>query len=239
MEEYTMQVIAHIENDFTGKFGIPRQSSLIEDIPSRIVFEKEFRDPNAVRGLEAYSHLWLLWGFSENYGKAWSPTVKPPRLGGNKRMGVFATRSPFRPNPIGLSSVRLQAIEQTAKEGTVLIVSGADLMHQTPIFDIKPYLSFTDSHPDARCGFADEVKAHRLEVIFPDEWRRLLPTALFAPVCEILAQDPRPAYQNDANRRYGIEYGGYDIRFHVRNQALTVCEVIRLSDTQSAPHPSC
>ena len=228
MEEHKIKIIAHIQNGFSSKFGIPRQSSLVAKITSRIVFEKEFRDPNAFRGLEAYSHLWLLWEFSENLGKAWSPTVKPPRLGGNTRMGVFATRSPFRPNPIGLSSVKLERIEMSRSDGPVLIVSGADLMDGTPIYDVKPYLSFTDSHPDALCGFADEVKARTLTVHFPPKLRSLLPEELYEPICGILSGDPRPAYQHDPDRRYGVEFAGYDIRFCVNDDVLTVCEIVRL-----------
>lgn len=236
-----VRIIAHIHNDFTAKFGIPRQSGLTS-AESVIVFEPEYRDINAFRGLEEYSYIWLLWEFSKlpagnatgnstdnntNNG-TWSPMVHPPRLGGNKRMGVFATRSPVRPSPIGLSSVRLLGIEADSRYGPVLRVQGADLLDGTPIYDIKPYIAYTDSHPDAVCGFADRVSGYSLEVVFPDELIELLPVGMRQVVTELLEQDPRPQYQNDETRRYGMEYGGYDIRFHVKEGVLTVCEVVKL-----------
>lgn len=220
--------IAHVRNGFRTKFGIPRQSGLVDEVVSCIVFGEEYRDPNAFRGLSGYSHLWVLWEFSENVGKPWSPTVKPPRLGGNERVGVFATRSPFRPNPIGLSCVRLLEAAHDKKEGPLLFVAGADLMDGTPVYDIKPYLAYTDSRPDARCGFADGVKGHRLKVNFPKELQEKIGDENAAAVCAILACDPRPAYQHDAGRIYGMEYAGYDIRFFVAGWELTVCEVVRL-----------
>ena len=186
-------IIGYIHNDYMAKFGIPRQSGLVEEVESRIVLEPEYRNPDALRGIDGYSHLWLLWIFSEAIRETWSPTVLPPRLGGKTRMGVFATRSPFRPNPIGLSSVRLLGVDLHTKEGPVIRVSGADLMDGTPIVDIKPYLPYTDSHPDAIGGFADPVLDYRLEVVFPDNWLSMVPEHLKEPVMGLLAQDPRPS----------------------------------------------
>ncbi|MBQ9119224.1 MAG: tRNA (N6-threonylcarbamoyladenosine(37)-N6)-methyltransferase TrmO [Lachnospiraceae bacterium] len=225
-----LQVIAKIQNGFKEKFGIPRQSSLVAQVTSKIVFEKAYRDANALRGLDGYSHLWLIWGFSENKRTSWSPTVKPPRLGGNTRMGVFATRSPYRPNPLGLSSVKLVKIETTKEEGTVLWVQGADLMNGTPIYDIKPYLAFTDSHPEALGGFADEVREHALQVVFPEELLCKIPKEERDIVQGILAGDPRPAYQQDAERIYGFRYQQHDIRFTVQDKRLTVCEVVEYNE---------
>lgn len=218
--------IARIRNGFSEKFGIPRQSGMVDEVISRVEFEPEYRDPNALRGLSEYSHIWLLWEFSENAGKAWSPTVKPPRLGGNTRIGVFATRSPFRPNPIGLSCVRLVEVREEKGSGTVLLVAGADLMDGTPVYDVKPYLAYTDSHPDARGGFSDKVREHRLNVHFPVELQKILKGEDIPAVCGILAGDPRPAYQHDEERVYGVEYAGYNIRFRVAGSELTVCEVV-------------
>ena len=223
-----MKPIAYIHNDYTAKFGIPRQSGLVEQVESTIVFEPEYRNADALRGLEGYSHLWLLWVFSEAIRENWSPTVLPPRLGGKTRMGVFATRSPFRPNPIGLSSVKLLGVDLHTKEGPVIHVAGADLMDGTPLLDIKPYLPYTDSHPEAMGGFADPVRDYRLEVIIPEEWMAQVPQRLRDPVLGLLAQDPRPSYQNDPNRVYGVAFGGYDFRFRVKDGVLTVCEVEKL-----------
>ena len=223
-----MKPIAHIHNDYTAKFGIPRQSGLVEEVTSAIIFEPEYRNVDAFRGIDGYSHLWLLWIFSEAVRDTWSPTVLPPRLGGKTRMGVFATRSPFRPNPIGLSSVKLVGMDLHTKEGPVLYVAGADLMDGTPILDVKPYLPYTDSHPDARGGFADPVRDYHLEVVFPEEWLRLVPERLWTPVMGLLAQDPRPSYQNDPDRIYGVAFGGYDFRFRVQDGVLTICEVEKL-----------
>ena len=220
-----IKTIAHIRSDFPEKFGIPRQSGIIKELKAQIIFEKEFRDPNCILGLEEFSHLWILWEFSGNEKAGWSPTVIPPRLGGRIHKGVFATRSPFRPNPIGLSCVRLEAIEMTAKDGPVLHVLGADLRDNTPILDIKPYIRYTDCQPDAVSGFADGVKAYRLEVIFPEELLEKLPEEKRRAAVRILEEDPRPAYQNDPDRRYGTAFAGWDIRFHVRGRTLTVCEV--------------
>ena len=222
-----MKPIAYIHNDYTAKFGIPRQSGIVEEVISTIVFEPQYRNLEAFRGIEGYSHLWLLWIFSEAIRDTWSPTVLPPRLGGKTRMGVFATRSPFRPNPIGLSSVKLVGFEQT-KDGPVLHVAGADLMDGTPILDVKPYLPYTDSHPDAIGGFADPVRDYKLEVVFPEELMLQVPQKLREPVLGLLAQDPRPSYQNDPDRLYGVAFGNYDFRFHVKDGVLTVCEVEKL-----------
>ena len=223
-----MKPIAYIHNDYTAKFGIPRQSGLVEQVESTIVFEPEYRNADALRGIEGYSHLWLLWIFSEAVRDGWSPTVLPPRLGGKTRMGVFATRSPFRPNPIGLSSVKLLGIDLHTKEGPVIRVAGADLMDGTPILDVKPYLPYTDSHPEAIGGFADPVRDYSLEVVFPPEWMEQVPHRLREPVLGLLAQDPRPSYQNDPERVYGVAFGGYDFRFRVSDGILTVCEVEKL-----------
>ncbi len=218
-----LKKIATIHTPFEEKFGIPRQSGMAGHI-CRIVFEPEYRDETALRGIEEYSHLWLIWQFSEVDETAlWRPTVRPPRLGGNKRMGVFATRSPYRPNPMGLSSVKLVGLEKIAGMGTTLLVEGADLMDGTPIFDIKPYLSFTDSHPDAVCGFADRVYDHRLTVILPektpfDERDR-------QRLADVLALDPRPSYQGDPRRVYGMIYGEYQVKFKVDGDTLTVTEI--------------
>ena len=217
-----LQIIARIRTDFPTKFGIPRQSGLVEQLEATIVFEPAYRNPDALRGLEGFSHLWLLWGFSQNDRAGWSPMVRPPRLGGNKRMGVFATRSPFRPNPIGLSCVRLLAVEP----GPVLRVSGADLMDGTPIYDIKPYLPHVDSHPEALGGFADAVRGDRLSVVFPDELLRLIPADKREALLGVLRGDPRPSYQNDPDRAYGFGFAGLDVRFHVKENTLTVFEIV-------------
>lgn len=223
-----LKTIATIRSDFTTKFGIPRQSGLAAAQLSTIVFESEYRDENALRGLDGYSHIWLIWGFSEVKAERWSPMVKPPRLGGNKRMGVFATRSPYRPNPIGLSSVKLEGIEKRPNLGTVLIVSGADLMDGTPIYDIKPYLSFTDSHPDAKNGFAGERLSYALKVEIPDELMAMIPQSKRDALTESLSQDPRPAYITEPDTPFGFEYAGFDVRFKVNGDTLTVYEIIRL-----------
>ncbi len=221
-----MKIIAHIHTDFTSKFGIPRQSGLVDELEATIIFEPEYRIPEALRGIEEYSHIWLLWQFSECADKEWSPTVRPPRLGGNKRMGVFATRSPFRPNPVGLSSVRLLGAEKTEKYGVVLRVAGADLLDGTPIYDIKPYLPYVDSHPEASNGFALDEKQGRLTVNFPAEMLGKIPQKKQAAIIAVLAQDPRPAYQDEPGRVYGVEFAGFDVRFTVSGDVLTVSEVI-------------
>ena len=220
-----MKVIAKIHTEFPTKFGIPRQSGIIESLQGTIVFEPEYRNPEAVRGLEEFSHLWLIWEFSEAVRDTWSPTVRPPRLGGNVRKGVFATRSPFRPNPIGLSSVRLEKIEMDPKLGPVLHVSGADLMDGTPIYDIKPYIAYTDSHPDAISGFASKPAEYLLEVAIPDELLEKIPETQRESLISVLAHDPRPQYQDDPERVYGMTFGGLDINFKVEEKQLCVIRV--------------
>lgn len=223
-----MKIIAHIRTDFPTKFGIPRQSGLVEELTGEIIFEPEYRQPEAFRGIEEYSHLWLLWEFSEAKREHWSATVKPPRLGGKTRMGVFATRSPFRPNPIGLSCVRLVKVRRDEALGIVLVVAGVDLMDGTPIYDIKPYLPYADAHPEARGGFGDRVKDRALDVVFPDELLARLPEEKRAGAVAFLRQDPRPAVHKDPQRLYKIAYAGYDIHFTVREGTLEVSDVIRL-----------
>ncbi len=219
-----MKIIARIRTDFPTKFAIPRQSGILSTLESRIEFEAEFSNPDYIRGIEGFSHLWLLWCFSENEGKEASPTVRPPRLGGNMRVGVFATRSPFRPNPIGLSSVKLLRVEE-GKKGKVLVVSGADLMDGTPIYDIKPYLAFSDSHPEARAQFPDEHLSDTLDVKMNEKDLDLFPEEKREALLEILRQDPRPSYQNDPERIYGFFFAGFEIRFRVVENTLTVVSI--------------
>ena len=220
-----MKIIAHIENDFSTKFGIPRQSGLVNSLRSRIVFAPEYRNPDAFRGLEDFSHVWLIWEFSQAVRQKWSPTVRPPRLGGNTRMGVFATRSPFRPNPVGLSAVQLEEVVLHGADAPYLVVSGADLMNGTPIYDIKPYLPHIDSHPDARGGFAVPAAEHRLKVVFPELWLEKVPEQLRDGLTEVLAQDPRPSYQHDPERIYGFGFARLEVKFTVDGDVLTVCGV--------------
>lgn len=220
-----MKIIAHIENDFPTKFGIPRQSGLVNSLRSRIVFAPEYRNPDAFRGLEDFSHFWLIWEFSQAVRQKWSPTVRPPRLGGNTRMGVFATRSPFRPNPVGLSAVQLEEVVLHGADAPYLVVSGADLMNGTPIYDIKPYLPHIDSHPDARGGFAVPAAEHRLKVVFPEQWLEKVPEQLRDGLTEVLAQDPRPSYQHDPERVYGFGFARLEVKFTVDGDVLTVCGV--------------
>ena len=226
MQQETIQVIARMKSDFPTKFGIPRQSGLVEELRSTIIFEPEFRNPDALRGIEGFSHLWLIWQFSEAVRTEWSPTVRPPRLGGNTRIGVFATRSPFRPNSLGLSSVKLLGVEHTEEYGTVLHVGGADLMDGTPIFDIKPYIPYGDSHPDAIGGFTDTAGDFLLEVTFPPELLEKLPENKRSAAIGVLSHDPRPSYQRKPGRVYGISFAGVDIRFTVEDSNLTVIDVI-------------
>ena len=220
-----MKIIARIYNGFEAKFGTPRQSGLAPSALSRIVFEPKYRNPDALRGLEDFSHLWLIWEFSEAKRDAWSPTVRPPRLGGNTRMGVFATRSPFRPNPIGLSCVKIHDIFLQTPEGPVIVVAGADLMNGTPIFDIKPYLPYADCHPDAQSGFAGDRWERRLRVECPEAWLQKISPEHREAVLDILAQDPRPSYQHDPSRVYGMGYAGMNIRFKVDGDLLTVTAI--------------
>ena len=220
-----IEPIARIVTDFDEKFGIPRQAGRAPSAAGRIVFEPKFRDPDALRGIEGFSHLWLIFDFSLAHREGWSPTVRPPRLGGNERIGVFASRSPFRPNPLGLSCVRLEGVEHTEREGSVLLVSGCDLLNGTPIFDIKPYIPFADCRPEASGSYADEHSAHRLEVDFPEELAALIPAEKLQALKECLADDPRPSYQHDPERIYGMRYAGLDVRFRVGGERVTVVEV--------------
>ena len=229
-EEHEMKVIARIHNDFPTKFGIPHQSNRLDALKATIVFEPEYRVAEAFRGLEEYSYIWLIWQFSEAVRDTWSPTVRPPRLVGNTRMGVFATRSPFRPNSLGLSSVKLEKIEVDQELGPVLYISGADLMNGTPIYDIKPYLPYADSHPDAKGGFTDHIRDYRLQVEFPEELLLRVPEQQREALREVLENDPRPRYQNNPEKVYGMAYGENDIHFRVRDDILTVCAVEKLSD---------
>ncbi len=223
-EELT--VIARIHTDLPEKFGVPRQSGVVPELTGRFVFEPEFRVAGAVRGLEDFAYIWVLWGFEGTKREKWSPTVRPPRLGGNRKMGVFATRSPFRPNPIGLSSVRLESITQTA-EGPVLTVSGIDMRDGTPIYDIKPYLPYADSHPEAEGGFAARVAYVALSVDFPPELLRRIPQDKQAALLAVLREDPRPHYQQDPLRIYGLSFGGFNVQFRVDGESLTVVDVTR------------
>lgn len=223
-ETVPVRIIARIHSDFPTKFGIPRQSGLAE-VRSTIIFEPEYRNPDALRGLEGYTHLWLIWQFSEAVRDGWSPTVRPPRLGGNTRMGVFATRSPFRPNPIGLSSVRIDGIELHTPDGPLIHVTGADLMDGTPIYDIKPYLAYTDSHPEAAGGFALQTREGVLSVDFPAELLAVIPEDRRDGLIAVLAQDPRPQYQDDPDRVYGMAFAGFDVQFRVADGRLIVCAV--------------
>ena len=226
-----IQPIAYIHTEFAEKFGIPRQSGLAGGLRGRIVFEKQFRDPEALRGVEGFSHLWLIWEFSANRGgREWQPTVRPPRLGGNQHMGVFATRSPFRPNPLGLSCVQLEGVDWDAQDGPVLIVRGADLMDGTPIYDIKPYIKYADSHPDAACGYVDSLAERQLEVVVPQEIEfAFADKEALAALREVLALDPRPSYHNDPEREYGMSFAGYNVKFRVAEeqygQVLHVVEI--------------
>lgn len=222
---YQFRPIAYIHSDFPDKFGIPRQSGLAQSLKSTMIFEPDFRFPDAFRGLEDYSHIWLIWGFSENKHSRWTPTVRPPRLGGNTRKGVFATRSPFRPNPVGLSSVKLDKIEFTKEHGPVLHISGADLMNGTPIFDIKPYLPYVDSHPDALNGFANSIKDYALHVTDPHEMLSYVPIEKRSAIIEILSQDPRPSYQEDPKRIYGLRFSDYEIKFRVEKNILYILSI--------------
>ena len=228
MEDVKIQVIARMKSDFPTKFGIPRQSGLVQELRSTVIFEPEFRNADALRGIEGYSHLWLIWQFSEAVRSDWSPTVRPPRLGGNTRMGVFATRSPFRPNNLGLSSVKLLGVEHTEEYGTVLHIGGADLMDGTPIFDIKPYIPYSDCHENAVGGFADTAGEFLLQVDFPAELLSLLPENKQAAAIGILSHDPRPSYQRKPDRVYGISFAGFDIRFTVKDDVLTVVAVEKI-----------
>ena len=220
-----MKIIARIKSEFPEKFGIPRQSGLVSSLKAQIIFEEEYRNLDAVRGLDEFSHLWIIWQFSKAVRDTWSPTVRPPRLGGNKRIGVFATRSPFRPNPIGLSSVKIEKIDLDGENAPVIHVSGADLMDGTPIFDIKPYLAYTDAHPDAVGGFTENVADRRLKVEFDGDLINSVPDEIKTALCDLLAEDPRPSYQNDSKRVYGLSFSGYEIGFTVDKKTLKVIKL--------------
>jgi len=227
MAEHIIKPIAHIRSDFATKFGIPRQAGIVEELESILVFEPEYRDPEALRGIEGFSHLWLIWQFSENLRQGFSPTVRPPRLGGNERMGVFATRSPFRPNALGLSCVRLVSVEQTEHEGFVLRLAGADLMDGTPVYDVKPYVPYADCHPDALSGFAGD-SGKKLEVAFAEGLEEKVPREKLAALRGVLANDPRPRYQKDPERVYAMEFAGLEVKFSVDGEELKVKEIEKL-----------
>ena len=226
-KDFVLHPIAHIESDFADKFGIPRQSGLVDALRARVVFEPDFRDPSALRGLEQFSHIWLLWQFTQAVRDKWSPTVRPPRLGGNTRVGVFATRSPFRPNPIGLSCVRLEAVQHHPSLGPVLLVRGADLLDGTPIYDIKPYIPYVDSHPDAAEGYTAQTQTYHLQVECPDPLRALLTPEQWEGLAGVLENDPRPSYQNDPDRVYGMRFAGYEVHFTVADGVLRVHSITR------------
>ncbi len=222
-----MEPIAHIRSDFPTKFGVPRQAGLVEELRATVVFQPPYRVPEALRGIEGFSHLWLIWEFSQNRRDGWSPTVRPPRLGGNRRLGVFATRSPFRPNPIGLSCVRLEGVEPDTPDGPVLHISGADMVDGTPIFDVKPYVPYADCRPEAVGGFAGTAPERVLEVNIPPELLAQVPENRREALAGVLAQDPRPSYQNDPQRVYGFRFAGLEVRFTVRDGALVVTDIAK------------
>ena len=225
MESISMHIIAGMRSDFPTKFGIPRQSGLVESLNSTIIFEEPYRNNDALRGLEGFSHLWIIWQFSASVRENWTPTVRPPRLGGNTRLGVFATRSPFRPNSIGLSSVRISHIEQTKNLGTVIHVTGADLMDGTPILDIKPYIPYTDCHPNATGGFSDSAADFLLDVSIPPVLLQKIPKSKQQSLIDILSHDPRPSYQDDPSRIYGLLFAGFNVQFTIQNKLLHVCNI--------------
>lgn len=227
-DSFIMEPVAYIHSDFSEKFGIPRQSGLVESLSARVVFEPEFRSPEALRGIEDFDYLWLVWKFSANRHDDWHPTVRPPRLGGNTRIGVFATRSPFRPNPLGLSCVKLLGVDWDSADGPALLVAGADLLDGTPIYDVKPYLPHVESHPDARGGFTVENTDYELEVNCPAQLLEQLPEKKQQALLGVLAQDPRPAYQKDPNRVYGLSFAGYDVHFTVAEGLLTVRDINKM-----------
>ena len=231
-EEMTLKVIAHIHTAFPTKFGIPRQSGLVDELRGEVIFTPEYRNADAVRGLEDFSHIWLVWQFSGAVRDSWSPTVRPPRLGGNTRMGVFATRSPFRPNALGLSSVKLLKVEPNTPQGPVLTVGGADLLDGTPIFDIKPYLPYVDAHPDARGGFTDTTKFYTLQVQAEPEVLEQIPADKRDALLGVLRSDPRPSYQHDPERLYGLSFGGVEVKFKVDGDVLTVVSTGKLKNNK-------
>lgn len=220
-----MKIIAHMSTDFPSKFGIPRQSGIIEELKGKIIFETEFRNPDALKGLEDFSHIWVIWNFSETQREGWAPTVRPPALGGNTRVGVFATRSPFRPNPIAMSCIKIESIDLHTPEGPVIEVSGVDMMDGTPIFDIKPYVPYADCRPEAASGFASPFPAHDLELDFPESELVKVPEKLRSPLIRILKNDPRPAYHADSEREYGLPLGSIEVRFFVDENVIHVISV--------------
>lgn len=221
-DKLSLNIIGVVRTDFSEKFGIPRQSGLVKTLKGKIIFEPEYRDASALKGLEGFSHLWILWKFSEAVTDNWSPTVRPPRLGGNKRMGVFATRAPYRPNPIGLSSVKIEKIDLNTPDGPVIEISGADMLDGTPIYDIKPYIAYTDSHPEALGGFSDEVFDNCLMVEENEEYKNVMPSDKYEALLQILASDPRPGYKDDSNRVYGLSFAGFEVKFTVRDGILRI-----------------
>ncbi len=223
--EHKIKVIAHIKTDFKEKFGIPRQSGIVPDLKGKIIFEKEYRDINALRGLEKFSHLWLIWQFSENTNNECFPTIRPPRLGGEERIGVFATRSPFRPNSIGLSCVQIDKIEQTTNYGPIIYVKGADLLDNTPIYDIKPYIPYADAHPDAKCSFAKSEWERKVEVIFPEKHLKEIDKEKQQSLIKVLEQDPRPAYKQDSDDIYTMAFAEYEVSFTVKSKTLKVVSI--------------
>ncbi len=226
-KEFSMEIIGEIHTDFSQKFGIPRQSGIVNDLKGTITFKPPYDDPNGVRGLEGFSHIWVIWQFSKSVDKPWSPTVRPPRLGGNTRMGVFATRSPFRPNSIGLSCVKLDKIEYSHKLGPILHISGIDMLDGTPIYDIKPYIPYADSHPEAIGGFAKSSEDYELKVEFPEECLKLVPKEKRGALIGVLKQDPRPSYQEDPERVYGMAFANLEVKFTVKDSLLKVCQIVR------------
>ena len=225
MDDIQMHVIARMKSDFPAKFGIPRQSAIVNELSSTIIFEPDYRNPDSLRGLEDFSHLWIIWQFSKAVRSEWSPTVRPPRLGGNTRLGDFATRSPFRPIAIGVSSVKINGLERTKDYGTVIHVAGADLMDGTPILDIKPYIPYGDCHPDATGGFTETAESFELDVVFPEELQNEIPQEKLFALRAVLSHDPRPSYQRDNDRIYGLSFAGMDIHFKIKDQTLIVCDV--------------
>ena len=221
-DNISFNIIARVYTDFPEKFGIPRQSGLVKNLKGKIVFEPEYRNNSALKGLDGFSHLWIIWKFSEAVTDNWSPTVRPPRLGGNKRIGVFATRAPYRPNPIGLSSVKIEKIELNTPEGPIIEISGADMLDGTPIYDIKPYIAYTDSHPDATGGFSDEVFENKLKVEADEKFENIMPKENYESLMQILSSDPRPGYKEDSDRVYGLSFAGYEIKFTVKDNVLKV-----------------
>lgn len=221
-DNISFNIIARVYTDFPEKFGIPRQSGLVKNLKGKIVFEPEYRNNSALKGLDGFSHLWIIWKFSEAVTDNWSPTVRPPRLGGNKRIGVFATRAPYRPNPIGLSSVKIEKIELNTPKGPIIEISGADMLDGTPIYDIKPYIAYTDSHPDAIGGFSDEVFENSLKVEADEKFENIMPKENYESLMQILSSDPRPGYKEDSDRVYGLSFAGYEIKFTVKDNVLKI-----------------